>query len=62
MSLYFNNILLIILNVCFRAALTSARPTANGIYCPPKLQATLDMQSGLLFITLNNIQCNRKYF
>jgi 26S proteasome regulatory subunit N6 len=32
----------------FRAALTSARTTANGIYCPPKLQSTLDMQSGIL--------------
>lgn len=30
----------------YRAALTSGRTTANGIYCPPKLQAALDMQSG----------------
>uniref|UniRef100_A0A8C4ZS88 Proteasome 26S subunit, non-ATPase 11a n=1 Tax=Gadus morhua TaxID=8049 RepID=A0A8C4ZS88_GADMO len=31
-----------------RAALTSARTTANGIYCQPKLQAALDMQSGII--------------
>ncbi|XP_032807114.1 26S proteasome non-ATPase regulatory subunit 11 isoform X1 [Petromyzon marinus] len=31
-----------------RAALTSARTTANGIYCPPKMQAALDMQSGII--------------